>query len=181
MTGQDVQSVQTVRGVKRVGDLHPDMDADSLVPGTARGQRSPTVETVIVILGVFLIQIPLGLLGVMSLFVVADPTFFAKPWTLLTATYAHAGPGHLVGNLVALFLFGFVVERATSRLRYHAFFILTGAIAAVAEITLGGLVALEVRGVLGASGAIFGLMGYAIAGNELADWLSNTLSAVTSA
>ncbi len=130
-------------------------DAESLVPGTARGQRSPTVETVIVILGVFLVQFPLsllGLTGLTSLLVVADPTLFAKPWTLLTATYAHAGPGHLLGNLVPLVLFGFVVERVTSRLRYHAFFVLTGAVAAVAEITLGGLLALEFRGVLGASG-----------------------------
>ncbi len=159
-------------------------DAESLVPGTARGQRSPTVETVIVILGVFLVQFPLsllGLTGLTSLLVVADPTLFAKPWTLLTATYAHAGPGHLLGNLVPLVLFGFVVERVTSRLRYHAFFVLTGAVAAVAEITLGGLLALEFRGVLGASGAVFGLMGYAIAGNEIADWLSNTLRAVTDA
>jgi len=155
-------------------------DGERLVPGTARAQRSPTVETVVVVLGVFLLQIPLGLLGLTGLLVV-DPVVFAKPWALLTATYAHAGPGHLLGNLLPLLVFGFAVERVTTRLRYHGFFVVTGALAAIAEVTIGSVLAFQPRGVLGASGAVFALMGYALAGNEVADWLSNVVGVVTDA
>ena len=153
-------------------------DGESLVPGTARGRRSPTVETTVVVLLVFALQVPLGLVGLTGLLVL-DPAVFLKPWALVTATYAHAGPGHLVSNLVPLLLFGFAVERVTTRLRYHAFFVLAGAVAAVAEVTLGSVLAVSPRGVLGASGAVFALMGYALAGNAVADWLSNVVGAVT--
>lgn len=153
-------------------------DGESLVPGTARGRRSPTAETVVVVLAVFALQVPLGLVGLTGLLVL-DPAVFVKPWALVTATYAHAGPGHLVSNLVPLLLFGFAVERVTTRLRYHAFFVLAGAVAAVAEVTLGSVLAVSPRGVLGASGAVFALMGYALAGNAVADWLSNVVGAVT--
>ncbi|MEZ3114741.1 rhomboid family intramembrane serine protease [Halobaculum sp. MBLA0147] len=153
--------------------------ADDLVPRTtARGGRSPTVETVAVVVAVFLLQVPLTALGLLGLFVL-DPAFVVKPWTLLTATYAHAGPGHLVGNLVPLLLFGFAVERVTTRWRYHAFFVVTGALAGLAEVVLGGLVSLSATGVLGASGAVFALMGYAVTGNDAAGWALEALDSVT--
>lgn len=153
-------------------------DGARLVPGDARGGRSPTVETVAVVLLVFALQIPLGLVGLTGLLVL-DPAVFLKPWALLTATYAHAGPGHLLSNLLPLLLFGFAVERVTTRFRYHLFFVLTGAVAALAEVTLGSVLAFSPRGVLGASGAVFALMGYALAGNAVADWLSNVVGVFT--
>jgi membrane associated rhomboid family serine protease len=145
---------------------------------TALGERSPTVETALVVTGVFLFQYPLSILGVVGLFAL-DPGFLDEPWTLLTSVYAHAGFGHLLGNLLGLALFGGVVERVSSRVRFHAFVVLTGALSGVAEVTLGSLVALNARAVVGVSGAVFALIGYAIAGNDLADRLLRALDRAT--
>ena len=132
---------------------------------TARGERSPTFETLVVLAGVFLVQVPLSLLG----FPLAlSPAVFATPWTLVTATYSHVGLGHLLGNATLLVFVGFLVERVTTRVRYHAFFVTSGAIAGLGQVLVGS-------SVVGASGAIFALLGYAITGNVVAD---RVLSAV---
>jgi membrane associated rhomboid family serine protease len=156
-----------------------DSGSGGLVPRTtARGERSPTVETALVAVGVLLVQYPLALLGVVGLLALG-PGFVAEPWTLLTSVYAHAGPGHLLGNLLGLALFGGVVERVSSRARFHAFVVSTGALSGLAEVTLGGLVALAPRAVVGISGAVFALLGYAITGNGLADRLLRALDRAT--
>jgi len=156
-----------------------DPGSDGLVPRTtARSERSPTVETALVAVGVFLVQYPLSLLGVVGLLAL-DPGFVAAPWTLLTSVYAHAGPGHLLGNLLGLALFGGVVERVSSRARFHGFVVSTGALSGLAEVTFGSLVALAPRAVVGISGAVFALLGYAITGNGLADRLLRALDRAT--
>jgi membrane associated rhomboid family serine protease len=153
--------------------------AGGVVPRTtALGERSPTVETAVLVGCVSLLQYPLALLGVVGALAL-DPGFLREPWTLLTSVYAHAGPGHLLGNLLGLALFGGLVERVSSRARFHAFVVLTGALSGVAEVTLGSLVALAPRAVVGASGAVFALLGYAITGNGLADRLLRALTRAT--
>lgn len=169
-----------MRGPRDGGrSVDPGADAGGIVPRTtALGERSPTVETALVAVGVFLIQVPLSLLGLVGLFALG-PGVLDEPWTLLTSVYAHGGPGHLLGNLLGLALFGGIVERVSSRVRFHAFVVATGALSGVAEVTLGSLVALDPRAVVGASGAVFALCGYAIAGNGLADRLLRALDRVT--
>ncbi len=131
---------------------------------TARGGRSPTVETLLALAVVFLVQFPLSVVGFAPLFALT-PAFPVTPWTLITSTYSHAGPGHLLSNALVLFFVGLAVERTTTRLRYHAFFIATGAVSGLAQILLAPVTGSV--GVLGASGAIFGLLGYLVAGNPL--------------
>ena len=126
----------------------------------------PTVQTVLVCLVTFAVQSVLGVFGVgLGTFALSFP-LEVRPWTLVTATYAHAGVTHLLANLVALLVVGLVVERGTTASRFHAFFVLTGALAGVAELVvaavLGGGAA-----VIGASGAVFALLGYALAGNRV--------------
>jgi membrane associated rhomboid family serine protease len=145
-----------------------------------RDERSPTVETALVLVGFFLVQFPLSALGFVGLFALS-PLVVVEPWTLVTSVYAHGSPGHLVGNLVGLLLAGLVVERATTRARFHAFFLGTGALAGLAEVVVGSLIALSPRAVLGASGAVFALVGYALAGNAVADDLLDALDRATDA
>jgi membrane associated rhomboid family serine protease len=107
-----------------------------------------------------------------------------NPWTVVTSVYAHANLGHLLSNAVALVLFGYAVAAATTRLRFHLFFLLTGIVAGLAEILLTDLLAetpvvshllgaapmVDVSatgGVLGASGAVFALLGYLLASNRV--------------
>lgn len=135
---------------------------------TARGERSPTVETLVVVAVVFAVQFPLSLIGLTPVFALT-PLFPAAPWTLVTSTYSHAGPMHLLNNAVVLLVVGLLVERVTTRFRYHAFFIIVGAVAGLAQLFVAPVTG--ATGVLGASGAIFALLGYLIAGNVVADRL----------
>jgi len=83
-----------------------------------------------------------------------------KPWTWVTAAFLHADTGHLLGNMLFLFLFGFSVELALGRGTYLCFYLLgavgSSLLASWAYAGAGG------HG-LGASGAISALMGmYAV-------------------
>jgi membrane associated rhomboid family serine protease len=83
-----------------------------------------------------------------------------KPWTWITAAFLHGSTGHLLGNMLFLFLFGFSVELALGRGTYLSFYLL-GAVGASA---LAGWAYAGKDGYgLGASGAISALMGmYAV-------------------
>ncbi len=130
--------------------------------------RSPTVTTLAVFAVVFLLEwvaIPLGLFG--TLFVLTPPVA-VHPWTLVTSVYAHLTLQHLLANSLGLLLTGIVLERVTTRLRYHTFFVGTGILAGISQITLGGVFGAG-GGVLGASGAIFAFIGYLLTSNRLTD------------
>lgn len=83
-----------------------------------------------------------------------------KPWTWVTAAFLHGSTGHLLGNMLFLFLFGFSVELALGRGTYLGFYIL-GAVGAsmLADWAYAGKGSYG----LGASGAVSALMGmYAV-------------------
>ena len=88
-------------------------------------RRSPTVVTLALVLAVFAGQQVAGLLGWRGLFALSNP-LLARPWTLVTSVYAHASVSHLVANALALALGGLLVERLTTRARFHAFFVTVG-------------------------------------------------------
>ncbi|WP_435075006.1 rhomboid family intramembrane serine protease [Halorubrum sp. HHNYT27] len=98
-----------------------------------------------------------------GVFALATPLSVA-PWTVVTSVYAHGSVGHLLANGLALLLVGPLIERRTTRLRFHAFVVATGALAGIAQVTLGGLIG-PPSAVLGLSGAVFALGGYLLAGN----------------
>lgn len=119
---------------------------------------------------VFAAQRVVGLVAAplaVGLFALAPP-LAVRPWTLLVSVYAHAGLAHLLSNAVVLALVGFPVERVTTAPRYHAFFAGVGMAAGLAQVVVSGLVG-PATAVLGASGAVFGLLGYLLAGNPVTD------------
>jgi membrane associated rhomboid family serine protease len=143
----------------------------------ASRRRSPTLTTLLVFVLVFAAQFVFSVVrpGVAAgLFVLSAPLDVA-PWTLVTSVYAHTGPGHLIANALALLVVGLIVERETTPARYHAFFVGTGALAGAAEVLVAALLGPVVPwirpnvAVLGASGAVFGLLGYLLAANRLSD------------
>ncbi|WP_326942880.1 rhomboid family intramembrane serine protease [Agreia sp. Leaf335] len=78
-----------------------------------------------------------------------------EPWRMITSIFMHGGVLHLLFNMYALFIFGQMLEHTLGRARYLTLYLLAG---------LGGSVAVDLiaspfQGVVGASGAIFGLMG----------------------
>ena len=140
----------------------------------SRSSASPILETLVVFLLVAAVQAIAGLVGVVAgLFVLSTPVS-QNPWTIVTSVYAHSGLGHLVSNSIALVVFGWPVARATTRLRFHTFFVVTGALAGISQVWVGGVLGADV-GVLGASGAVFALLGYLLASNPLAEGLSSVV------
>lgn len=83
-------------------------------------------------------------------------------YTLITAGFLHANLTHLLGNMLALFIFGRVVERGIGSLKmgliYFGALILSGAFSSLIHLFL----IVDNTGGLGASGAIMGLVASAI-------------------
>ncbi|MFD1641448.1 rhomboid family intramembrane serine protease [Halohasta litorea] len=131
--------------------------------------RSPTLETLLLFVIVFALQGVTSLVGLIGLFVLAPP-ITANPWTIVTSVYAHGSIPHLLSNSLALLLAGLLVERRTTRLRFHLFFLTVGALAGITQVVSTGLLG-PGTAVLGASGAVFGLFGYLLAGNVVASTL----------
>jgi membrane associated rhomboid family serine protease len=131
-----------------------------------------TIETLALMAVTFAVQLVVRTLSASLeswLFVLNSPVPLFSPWTLVTSVYAHGTVMHLLGNAIVLVPFGIAVERVTNRWRFHTFFVAVGAAAGVAEMLFGILPFVGAPGVVGASGAILGLVGYAIAGNGVAD------------
>jgi len=78
-------------------------------------------------------------------------------WRLFTAMFVHANIAHIVGNMLFLFIYGLRAERMFDLKEYLAMYLLSG-------LTGGALTLLSGPDTLsiGASGAIFGILGATI-------------------
>lgn len=139
-----------------------------------RPSGSPILETLVAFLLVAVAQFVTGLFDAMgSLFFLSTPVT-DDPWTIVTSIYAHGGLGHLLSNSVALVLFGWPVARATTRLRFHTFFVVTGALAGISQVWVMDAVGTAAP-VVGASGAIFALLGYLLAANPVSEGVASSV------
>jgi membrane associated rhomboid family serine protease len=82
-------------------------------------------------------------------------------WRLITPMFLHAGLIHLAFNSYALYLFGFLVEGAYGKARFVAIYFIAGLLGSVTSFAFGPACQVGV----GASGAIFGLLGAWVAYN----------------
>ena len=80
-------------------------------------------------------------------------------WMLFTSLFLHASILHLGGNLLFLLIFGTALEEKVSRQLWLIAFVASGLSGNVAFLVLGPLLGAIVG--LGASGAIYGLLGAA--------------------
>jgi membrane associated rhomboid family serine protease len=78
-------------------------------------------------------------------------------WRLLTAAFLHYGPIHLGMNMLALWWIGRPLEDALGPLRYLLLYLVSGLAGSA-----GALIASPTAVTVGASGAIFGILGAAI-------------------
>ncbi len=78
-------------------------------------------------------------------------------WRLLTAAFLHYGPIHLGMNMLALWWFGRPLEAALGRGRFIGLFVASGLAGSA-----GALLFKPLAPTVGASGAIFGILGAAI-------------------
>ncbi len=81
-------------------------------------------------------------------------------YTLLTSMFLHGGFMHILFNMLYLYIFGDNVENSMGSLRYLAFYILSGLVAAGSHLVTNPDSTVPM---VGASGAISGVMGaYAV-------------------
>jgi membrane associated rhomboid family serine protease len=95
---------------------------------------------------------------------VAGTCHAPEPWEVswFTGMFLHASWSHILGNMVFLAVFGKNVEDAFGHIRYLAFYIVGGFIAAMTQTLftlIGGSAADAATPVLGASGAIAAVLG----------------------
>ncbi|MFH1803104.1 MAG: rhomboid family intramembrane serine protease [archaeon] len=98
---------------------------------------------------VFLAQVVFS--GFTDLFVL-NQVSWQQPWRFVTAAFLHGGIAHLIFNLFALLLFGSVLEKFIGGKRFLAVFFVTGVLANIVAVNF-------YSSSLGASGAIFGVIG----------------------
>lgn len=85
-------------------------------------------------------------------------------WRLLTSAFLHGGVLHLAFNMYVLFVIGTALERILGRIRYIVLYVVAALGGSVASYLFSDIRTVSV----GASGAIFGLMGaLLVAGRRL--------------
>lgn len=81
---------------------------------------------------------------------------FPEWMTLITSQFLHGGFGHIIGNMLYLFIFGNNIEDRLGHLKFLIFYLACGALAAMAQ---GVFAPDSIIPTLGASGAIAGVLG----------------------
>jgi len=89
-----------------------------------------------------------------------EPTPFTVYITLITSMFMHGGIGHILGNMLFLWIFGDNVEDRLGHLQYLLFYITVGILASLAHVATCVVLKSDLlTPSLGASGAISGVMG----------------------
>lgn len=104
----------------------------------------------------------------------AAPVAAGEWWRAITAGFLHSGLIHLGLNMAVLYMLGPPVERALGRLRFTVLYF-----TALITSSLGALLISPGGFTVGASGAIFGLMGAIVVGQRAAGidpWRSGILT-----
>lgn len=84
---------------------------------------------------------------------------FSRPHTLITHMFLHGSWLHIIGNMWFLCVFGDNVEDRLGRIRYLIFYLLCGLGAAIIQASVSLLFGGENIPMVGASGAISGVLG----------------------
>ena len=83
-------------------------------------------------------------------------------WVFITSIFLHADPEHLILNMIALFFFGRVVELELGRKKFWLIFLVSSVVGNLTFLIPSFLGLSSFDAVIGASAAIFGLMGTAM-------------------
>src|ERR671923_1080141 len=87
-------------------------------------------------------------------------------WRLITAAFLHYGPFHLLLNMLALYWFGSLLEQRIGSGRFALLYIVSGLAGSA-----GALIAAPTSPTVGASGAIFGILGAGLVLEQQRDYV----------
>ena len=94
--------------------------------------------------------------GLIFLLGLQPATFLARPWTIVTNLFIHAGIGHIIANMITLFFFGRFLSGLIGGRSFLIVYFLGGILGNICFLLLPpSLLSIAV----GASGAIFALGG----------------------
>jgi membrane associated rhomboid family serine protease len=130
----------------------------SVLAGAARATKGQPVVTWSII-GLCVLIYVLQLLPnspVTAALLYYPPYTYTEPWRMVTALFVHSPTSflHILFNMYSLFVVGPIMERMVGRVRFLALYLLSGFGGSVAVLLLA-----PGTPVVGASGAIFGLLG----------------------
>ncbi|TFG66211.1 MAG: rhomboid family intramembrane serine protease [Gemmatimonadales bacterium] len=91
-----------------------------------------------------------------DLFGFSAASILTRPWGVLTYMFVHGGFMHVLFNMLAVFFFGPPLERAMGGRAFLRYYLICGAGAALTSILLIQFIGTPI--VIGASGAVFGVM-----------------------
>jgi rhomboid protease GluP len=83
-------------------------------------------------------------------------------YRIFTSMFLHGDISHLAGNMMVLFFLGNIVEKELGHIRYFILYFISGIAGAMASLWMQSIRIMygeEVVGSIGASGAIFGMLG----------------------
>ncbi len=95
--------------------------------------------------------------GYFSYLALSPLDVFSRPWILVTNMFLHAGPIHLLFNMLFLFFFGPELERRIGGKRFLAVFFLSGIVAGIGYSLWTGIILQSNDPAVGASGALMGI------------------------
>ncbi len=128
------------------------LDADSIK------QSRITLSLIIINIFCFLtFNIILPIEYILTLVQINSNIINGEYWRLFTSMFLHADIMHIISNMIALIIFGAVVENNYSKLEFLLIYFISGLIGNLFSLLLLPLNTIS----LGASGAIFGLIGAA--------------------
>jgi len=90
--------------------------------------------------------------GFTEIFVLNDLVYSGQIWRLVSSMFLHGGMAHLFYNLFALLLFGFILEKLIGSQKFLIVFFVSGIISNLIAVNF-------YDSSLGASGAIYGVLG----------------------
>ena len=124
----------------------------------------PAIRALLIINVVFFfVQQLLG--PALSEYLALHPLMSGKlyPWQFITYQFLHANFGHIFFNMFALWMFGMELEHTWGTRRFVTYYLLSGIGAGIAHLLVGYLLPGSAGSVIGASGAINGiLIGFAM-------------------
>jgi len=107
----------------------------------------------LICIGMFILQNLPGIPGFTNVFVLNSKAIDSfQIWRFVSAIFLHGSLVHLIYNLFALLLFGFILEKLIGSRRFLILFLVSGVIANVVAVNF-------YNSSLGASGAIYGILG----------------------
>ena len=95
---------------------------------------------------------------ILTLHDVSPRDIVPPPLTVFTSMFLHGGPLHLAFNMLFLWIFGNNVEDALGRVRFLLFYAMCGVAAALAQVVFSLTPEAQLTPMVGASGAIAGVL-----------------------